>query len=303
LKEILVISGKGGTGKTSLVACFASLAQKALLADCDVDAADLYLVLNPRPKSSQDFYGGKKARIIPEICTDCGICFELCRFDAVIQENHRHNGEIADFMIDFIGCEGCGVCAHFCPEDAIVLEQPACGELYLSKTEYGPFVHAKLGIAAENSGKLVAKVRELARETARENSLDYVIIDGPPGIGCPVISSITGVDLVMIVTEPTISGLSDLKRVESLSRHFGVATTVCINKYDINPEVTREIIEYCGKMQIEVLGKIPYDTAFTRAQMSGVSLIQYVQGELADRVISIWDNMSRILRDRIGAAK
>ena len=192
MKEILVISGKGGTGKTSLVACFASLAPKALLADCDVDAADLHLVLSPQLKSSEDFYGGKKARIIPGDCTNCGICFDLCRFDAVMKDNHNEDPDLCKFSIDTIGCEGCGVCAHFCPDKTIILEQPKCGELYLSETRFGPFVHAKLGIAAENSGKLVANVRKLARETAQKRSADYIIIDGPPGIGCPVISSITG---------------------------------------------------------------------------------------------------------------
>ncbi len=303
MKEILVISGKGGTGKTSLVACFASLAPKVLLADCDVDAADLYLVLSPRLKSSEDFYGGKKARISPENCTNCGICFDLCRFDAVMKDNHNENPDLCEFSIDTIGCEGCGVCAHFCPDEAIILEQPKCGELYLSETRFGPFVHAKLGIAAENSGKLVANVRKLARETAQKRSADYIIIDGPPGIGCPVISSITGVDIVVIVTEPTVSGLSDLKRVEKLSKHFDIPATVCINKYDINTAVTEEIIQYCENNQIKVLGKIPYDIAFTKAQIQGISILDYTTGDLPDRVISIWENLRRELREQIGAAK
>jgi len=303
LKEILVISGKGGTGKTSLVACFASLAPKALLADCDVDAADLYLVLSPQLKNSQDFYGGKKARINPEDCTNCGICFDLCRFDAVKKNEHNENQDLCEFSIDTIGCEGCGVCAHFCPDNAIILEQPKCGELYLSETRFGPFVHAKLGIAAENSGKLVANVRKLARETAQKRSADYIIIDGPPGIGCPVISSITGVDIVVIVTEPTVSGLSDLKRVEKLTRHFNIPATVCINKYDINTAVTKEIIEYCENNQLKVLGKIPYDIAFTKAQIQGISILEYTTGDLADRIVSVWDILCRELREQIGAAK
>jgi MinD superfamily P-loop ATPase len=285
------------------VACFASLASNALLADCDVDAADLHLVLNPQLKNSADFYGGKKARIIPENCTNCGICLDLCRFDAVIKDGQDENAELPEFRIDTIACEGCGVCAHFCPDEAIILEQPKCGELYLSETEFGPFAHAKLGIAAENSGKLVANVRKLARETAVSRSADYIIIDGPPGIGCPVISSMTGVDIVLIVAEPTISGLSDLKRAEALSRHFGIPATVCINKYDINPEVTEEIIGYCRDREIEVLGKIPYDTAFTRAQIQGVSVLEYVEGELRDRIISVWEGLCRELTERIGAAK
>ena len=303
MKEILVISGKGGTGKTSLVACFASLAPNALVADCDVDAADLHLVLNPRLKSSQDFFGGKKARIIAEYCTNCGICFDLCRFDAVIKNSHTGNPDLPDFSIDNIGCEGCGVCAHFCPDDAIILEQPKCGDLYLSETRFGPFVHAKLGIAAENSGKLVANVRKLARETAQKSSADYIIIDGPPGIGCPVISSITGVDIVVIVTEPTVSGLSDLKRVEKLLRHFAIPATVCINKYDINTAVTKEIIEYCDNNQIAVLGMIPYDNTFTKAQIQGVSILQYTVGGLPGRVISIWENLLKVISEQIGAAK
>jgi MinD superfamily P-loop ATPase len=257
-----------------------------------------------RPKRCwPDFIGGKKARIIAENCTDCGICYDLCRFDAVIKNNRAENPDLPEFSIDNIGCEGCGVCAHFCPEDAIELEQPKCGELYLSETEFGPFVHAKLGIAAENSGKLVADVRKLARETATKSAAEYIIIDGPPGIGCPVISSITGVDIVVIVTEPTVSGLSDLKRVEKLSRHFGIPATVCINKHDINPAVTEEIVEYCEKKEIRVLGMIPYDIAFTRAQIQGVSLLEYAEGELPGRVISIWENLRKAIRERIGAAK
>jgi MinD superfamily P-loop ATPase len=275
------------------VACFASLAPNAILADCDVDAADLHLVLNPRLRETVDFYGGKKARIIPENCTSCGICLELCRFDAVIKDDHDENVDLPEFRIDTIACEGCGVCAHFCPEDTIVLEQPKCGELYLSETEFGPFAHARLGIAAENSGKLVAEVRKLARENPGTESAEYIIIDGPPGIGCPVISSMTGVDIVLIVAEPTISGLSDLKRAEALARHFGIPATVCINKCDINAEVTAEIIEYCRGGGVEVLGEIPYDTAFTRAQIKGISVLEFVDGELRDRVISIWENLCR----------
>ena len=303
MKEILVISGKGGTGKTSLVACFASLARNSLLADCDVDAADLHLVLNSRPVSSQDFFGGMKARIIPEKCTECGICLDICRFDAVINENHNENKECPGYRIDTIGCEGCGVCAHYCPEEAIVLDQPKCGDLYLSESEYGPFVHARLSIAAENSGKLVAYVRKLSAEIVRKESLEYIIIDGPPGIGCPVISSMTGVDIVAIVTEPTISGISDLRRVEELSRHFGVPATVIINKYDINRSVTDEIVEYCESNKIIVLGKIPYDIAFTKAQVARVGLLEYTRGDLSRRIISIWEELLKAIEEPMGAVK
>ncbi len=291
MKEIVVISGKGGTGKTSIVASFASLAKSAVLADCDVDAADLHLVLQPQVQTKKDFYGGKKARIMPESCNDCGICMDLCRFEAISKSDQPEDPAMSCHRIDALSCEGCGVCAYFCPESAIIMEQPKCGELYISEMRFGPMVHAKLGIAEENSGKLVAWVRQHAREIAEKKSAEYIIVDGPPGIGCPVISSITGADIVLIVTEPTISGLSDLQRIEKLAKHFDMPATVCINKWDINPDVSKEICNYCQKHQIEVLGKIRYDNAFTKAQINGITLLEYATGDLADELKSIWDNL------------
>ena len=295
VKEIVVISGKGGTGKTSIVASFASLAQNAVLADCDVDAADLHLVLDPHIKRSQDFYGGKKAYIDPEKCTGCGMCVEMCRFEAIIEDGKLKNQDSNIYKIDPIGCEGCGVCAYFCPVTAITMEPQKNGKLFISEMRYGPMVHAKLGIAEENTGKLVALVRENAREIARKEGADYIIVDGPPGVGCPVISSITGADIILIVTEPTVSGLSDLKRVEKLARHFNIPATVCINKWDINPSISEKICDYCDKHQIRVLGKIRYDNAFTKAQIMKATIPEYTSGYLADEIKSVWGRLQQQL--------
>lgn len=295
VKEIVIISGKGGTGKTSIVAAFASLVKNAVLADCDVDAADLYLVLEPCIKQSQDFYGGKKARIESEKCTGCGLCVDMCRFEAIIEDGKLKNQDSNIYKIDPIGCEGCGVCAYFCPESAITMEQQRNGKLFVSEMRYGPMVHAKLGIAEENSGKLVALVRKNAREIAQKIDADYIIVDGPPGIGCPVISSITGADIVLIVTEPTVSGLSDLKRVEKLTKHFDILATACINKWDINPSVSKEICDYCDKHQIKVLGKIRYDNAFTKAQIMKATIPEYTSGYLSDEIKSVWNRLQQEL--------
>lgn len=297
MKEIAVISGKGGTGKTSIVAAFASLAKNAVLADCDVDAADLHLVLEPQIKYTEDFYGGKKARIEPGKCTGCGLCLEWCRFDAIAKNGQLKGTASNSYKVDPISCEGCGVCAYFCPESAITMEQQKNSKLFVSEMRYGPMVHAKLGITEENSGKLVALVRKNAREIAEERLSDYIIVDGPPGMGCPVISSITGADIVVIVTEPTISGLSDFWRVEKLASHFNIPATVCINKWDINPSVSEEICNYCCKHQVKVLGKIHYDNAFTKAQIMGTTIPEYTSGYLADEIKSVWDHLQQELNE------
>ncbi len=303
MKEIVVISGKGGTGKTSIVASFALLAQNAVLADCDVDAANLHLVLKPEIKSRQDFMGGKLARIVPDLCTGCGICDDLCRYDAIEEEPHPNNPASSLYKVKPIACEGCGVCVYFCPDSAIEFEKQKCGELFISDMRFGPMVHAKLGIAEENSGKLVALVRQHSKEIAKRKAANFIIIDGPPGLGCPVISSITGADIVLIVTEPTISGLSDLARVGKLAKHFNIPATVCINKWDINPSVAEEIYGYCGKHQIKMLGKIRYDNSFTKAQIQGITIPEYTTGILADEVKAIWDNLVRELNVQVGKIK
>jgi MinD superfamily P-loop ATPase len=261
--QLVVLSGKGGTGKTSIVASFSVLMKDKILADCDVDAPNLHLILKPEVQYKEEFKGSKKAVIITEKCISCGKCKEYCRFGAIFFEDNK-------YQIDEVLCEGCGVCAYICPVNAINLEENISGYLFVSNTRYGKLAHAKLNIGEENSGKLVEKVRRKAKELG-----ENIIIDGPPGIGCPVIASLSGVDKVLIVTEPTFSGLHDLKRVLKLAEHFKLETFVCINKYDINPEVAKEIEEYCKAMKIKVIGKIPYDEKVTEAMVNGKAIVEY----------------------------
>ena len=279
MKELVVVSGKGGTGKTSLVACFAALAEKKVMADCDVDAADLHLILNPVIKRKETFSGGFSAVINKDKCIECGKCIELCKFDAVSE----------DYEIDKISCEGCGVCAYFCPEKAIDMIQNISGEWYISDTRFGKFVHAKLGIAEENSGKLVAIVRRIARIIAKMETSELVVVDGSPGIGCPVISSITGADYVLIVTEPTLSGKHDLDRMAKLTNHFKVRTGVCINKFDLNLNVTEEIEKFCNDNSFDFLGKIPYDDVFIKAMINRKSVVEYSNDKTSEIVQNIWN--------------
>ena len=296
MKQLTVISGKGGTGKTVLTASFAALAEKKVMADCDVDAADLHLLLHPMIKETHEFKGGRKAILNEEICTNCGRCTEVCRFDAITESKKRNSEKEIQITIDPISCEGCGVCALICPVQAIQMQESLSGEWYISDTKYGPMVHAKLGIAEENSGKLVTVVRQNARVVAEKNELDLVIVDGPPGIGCPVIASITGVDLVMAVTEPTLSAISDLERVLGLVRHFKIEPVVLINKYDINLENTEKITNFCERENIEIVGKIPFDNTFTQAMVEGKTIIEYEDSDLGERVKNIWEKISAKIR-------
>ena len=288
MKELVVISGKGGTGKTSITAAFASLAQNAVLADCDVDAADLHLVLEPNVKQRSDFSGGKRASIITDKCNRCGTCAQMCRFDAIHFDGPGNENREKTYSIDPISCEGCKVCVEFCPVGAIAFEDVINGQWFISDTRFGPMVHAKLGIAEENSGKLVTLIRQKAQEIADQQKRDLLIVDGSPGIGCPVIASITGADLVLVVTEPTLSGIHDLKRVVELTANFGIKTLVCINKADINPEMTDRICEDARKQGLKVVGEIPYHEAFTKAQVMKATLIEYTGGKIAERVKTLW---------------
>ncbi|OQX88449.1 (4Fe-4S)-binding protein [candidate division KSB1 bacterium 4484_87] len=282
MREIVIISGKGGTGKTTVTSAFASLAKNKVMADCDVDAADLHLILKPDIKHREDFRSGKKAYIRQQDCIDCGKCIEVCQFDAISD----------DYVVDPISCEGCGVCVYFCPVDAIDFNEVVSGEWFISETRFGPLVHAKLGIAEENSGKLVSLVRRQAKLLAEEKKLDYIIVDGSPGVGCPVISSITGADAVLIVTEPTLSGVHDLERVVNLSKgHFGINTYVCVNKYDLNEEITNEIEKFCNENDVTFAGKIPYDTEVTAAMVEEKNVIEYSDGRVAESVRSIWERL------------
>lgn len=292
MKEIVVISGKGGTGKTSIVAAFAALANKKVLADCDVDAADLHLVLNPEIRYRENFSGGKKARILHDKCVSCGRCIEECRFEAICYPRSADDGEKADTpYINHIFCEGCGVCVRVCPAGAIAFEEAVNGEWYISETNYGPMVHARLGFAEGNSGKLVTLVRQEAKKIAEKNRLDYVIIDGSPGIGCPVIASVTGSDLVLVVTEPTLSGEHDLMRVTKLTGHFRIPSLICINKWDLNQEITEQIEIKAKQNGVRVAGRVRYDDAITRAQIMKTSVIEYTGGAVSEDIKTVWRNV------------
>jgi len=287
VKELVVVSGKGGTGKTSLVASFAALAKNKVLADCDVDAADLHLVLDPTIQHNEDFSGGKIARILADQCTACGQCKEVCRFDAIT--------EGAAFSIDPVDCEGCGVCVWNCPEEAIVFEDAINGEWFVSGTRYGPMVHARLGIAEENSGKLVTLVRSQAKRITEEEDRDLIIVDGSPGIGCPVIASITGADLVLVVTEPTLSGKHDMERVADLTRHFGIPAMVCVNKWDLYPTVAKEIETDAIDRGMKVAGRVRYDKAVTKAQVVRTSVVEYTGGAITEEIKSVWRHVQYAL--------
>jgi len=286
-RELVVISGKGGTGKTSLTASFAALAGPAVISDCDVDAADLHLILKPEIREKGLFSGGVVAKINQSSCVSCGRCFEECRFNAIDKEGKE--GENITYRIDPLACEGCGVCALVCPVEAVVTEPAINGEWFVSRTRFDQsMTHAKLGIAEENSGRLVTVIREKAVDLAMEESWEKVIIDGSPGIGCPVIASLTGAAYALIVTEPTVSGVHDLNRILDLTRHFRVSSGVVINKYDLNQEMAEKIISMAGEYQAELLGKIPYDRVVTDAQMEGLSVVEFSQGEVTRAIKEIW---------------
>jgi MinD superfamily P-loop ATPase len=295
MKELVVISGKGGTGKTSIVASFAVLAENAVLADCDVDAADLHLVLEPRIVKRNSFSGGSQARIMSGHCIACGKCEEICRFDAIFYDGPGNGRVDKTYRVDPIACEGCGVCAYFCAECAIEFAPVVNGEWFVSDTRCGPMVHARLGIAQENSGKLVSIVRTEAKRLAEEQKRDLVIIDGSPGIGCPVIASITGADLVLIVTEPTLSGLHDLQRVADLTKHFGAETLVCINKWDLNKDISAEIKRIARRQGLKMVGDVRYDRAVTEAQIAKQSVVEYRENGIAADIQQLWTGVALFL--------
>ncbi len=283
MKQIVVISGKGGTGKTVLTGAFAALAKNKVMADCDVDAADLHLLLKPRIKERHIFKSGVTAFINKELCTQCGKCREICRFDAINK----------NFIVDPISCEGCAFCSFVCPVKAIKMGENTSGEWFISDTRFGPLVHAKLGIAEENSGKLVAQVRQKAKEIAESENLDWIIIDGSPGIGCSVIASITGVNCALVVTEPTLSGLHDADRVIRVAAHFNVPVKLIVNKYDLNEEITEKIKKYCQNNSIPLVGKIGFDELIVRAMVKGKSIIEYSDGETKEKITEIWNKLQK----------
>ena len=280
MKQVAIVSGKGGTGKTSIIASLAALARgKAVFADCDVDAPDLHLILCPEILERREFYGIKRAFIDKEKCIQCGICQDSCRF-----------GAIADFEVETPLCEGCGVCQLVCPEDAVDMRDVQAGEAYISQTRFGPMVHAELYPGEEASGKLVAMVREMARDLAAEKNLDLILIDGSPGIGCPVIASLTGVDLALVVTEPTVTGEHDLVRLLDVADHFGIKTTVCINKYDLNPEAARKIEELCGKRGVKIAGRLPYHTSVIEAMVKAQAVVE-IGGPVAEAIEDMYKGL------------
>jgi MinD superfamily P-loop ATPase len=292
MKELVVVSGKGGTGKTSVVASFAALARDAVLADCDVDAADLHLILAPEITRREEFMSGHTAVVRQPDCIRCGACLAHCRFEAVIMSG-REAWE-AVFTIDPIACEGCGVCVEFCPQKAIDFPERHCGEWFVSATRFGSMVHARLGTGSANSGQLVSLVRKEAKRIAQERGISIILVDGPPGIGCPVIASVTGATTVLAVTEPTLSGEHDLGRVLGLARHFGVRALVCVNKWDINPGMTDKIEQEAADAGAMTVGRIPYDSAVTRAQVEGITVVEYGDGPAANEIKRVWKEACRM---------
>ena len=286
MKQLTVISGKGGTGKTTLAAAFAVLAERPVVADCDVDAADLHLVLDPQVRETYDFAGGLTASIDLDKCVECGVCRDLCRYDA-IDEN---------YVIDAFACEGCGVCHDHCPAEAVTLTPEQAGRWFVSQTRCGPMVHAALNVAQENSGKLVAAVRSRAKEIAEQDGHEVVIIDGSPGVGCPVISSLTGADLALVCTEPTPSGMHALKRVLSLTEHFGIPAAVCVNKADLSAEMTDEIEEYVREQKAHFAGRLPYDTSAVKAMTAGLTVVENGDSPLGQAVRRVWSNLDSVLK-------
>jgi MinD superfamily P-loop ATPase len=294
MKQLTVISGKGGTGKTTLTAAFASLAENAVIADCDVDAADMHLILKPRILVKENYYGLEVARIDPELCIECRKCREFCRYGAVTE----------NLKVDPYSCEGCAVCTIVCPEGAASMETRISGQVFSSETRFGPMAHARLGIGEEASGKLISAVRSNAKKLAEQYNKDLIIIDGPPGIGCSTIAAITGADLILVVTEPTFSGIHDLKRVIELAVHFRIPTVVCINKYDINEENTRLIEKFCTELGVTVLGRLPYDDITTKAMLLEQTVIEYAknsehtkESEFANQIRKIWSKIEETLMD------
>jgi MinD superfamily P-loop ATPase len=279
MKQLTILSGKGGTGKTTITASLAVLARTAVLADCDVDAPDLHMLLHPEVIKTQEFKGSKLAVIDKTKCDNCGFCREKCRFDAITEA----------IEVDPIACEGCGVCAAICPADAITLVERVSGYAYMSKTKYGFMAHALLSPGEANSGKLVTLVRQNARILSEKENSDLIIIDGPPGIGCPVIASVTGVDVGLVVTEPTMSGIHDLQRALQLLEHFNVTPLVCVNMYNINRDNTEKILRFCKENSIEVVGRIPFNQKVTEAMVNGKTIIEHSpESDVAKEIGNIW---------------
>ena len=280
MKELLIISGKGGTGKTTVLGSFAALARNQVLADADVDAPNLHLLLSPEPKDERPYSGAGLAIVDEALCIECGRCDEVCEFDAV--RNHK---------VDPNRCEGCGTCALICPANAITMHPQITGHVYISSTRFGLLAHARLHAGAEASGRLVTEVRDVARKLATEQEADLILTDGSPGIGCPVIASLSGVDVALAVTEPTPSGVHDLRRVLAVSAHFGVPTGVCINKWDLNPTLADKIEREATEMKAKPMGRIPFDEDISNAIAEGMPVVEHSKGEGATAITNLWHEM------------
>jgi len=287
VRRLVVMSGKGGTGKTTVVASLAALAEEPVLADCDVDAPDLHLVLSPMVQDTREYRGLKVASVDLALCTMCGTCAETCRFDAISK----------DIVVDTIGCEGCGACTLVCPEGAITMVERVTGEVYSSVTRFGPMAHARLRAGEEASGKLVMEVRGLADDLALEHGSELVIIDGPPGIGCPAISSLSGVDAILIVAEPTRSGRQGLERVVELARHFDVPAIAVVNRSDLNPEEATVIEDWCRSRDVHVADRLPYDGAATDAMIAVTTVVEFGEGPLASGLRVLWDQVCEMMEN------
>jgi MinD superfamily P-loop ATPase len=285
--ELVVLSGKGGTGKTSLTAAFAHLAGQTVICDLDVDAPDMHLLLQPKRIKSEAFRSGHKARILPEVCNGCGICIDVCRYQAITRTDGLAK-------IDALRCEGCKSCVVLCPSEAIAFDEKHCGDWYLSDTRMGPLVHAQLFPGEENSGRLVALLRQKARALAEKNRYGLILSDGPPGIGCPVISSLSGASLAVLVTEPTPSGRHDLLRIVELCQHFKVPSGVIINKCDLNQDQRRQIELFCDDQGLPILGGLPYDPVFIEAVVKGQTITEYQPNGIAKGVAAIWSKIQTL---------
>ncbi len=299
--QLAVLSGKGGTGKTSVAAGFASLARDVVLADCDVDAANLHLLLAPKRIRTETFFAGKQAVIEPERCTACGECAAACRFEAiaVAEKPIGEDGHQA-YVVDPLACEGCGLCARVCPANAVTMIEPERGEYYVSGTRHAPLVHARLAVGGQNSGKLVTLVRNEALTLAREGGLELVLVDGPPGVGCPAIASVTGADLVLLVCEPTVAGEHDLERIIELVKGFGAPLAVCINKRDLDTGMAARIRRLCEDREVPVAGELSYDLAVVDAQLEGKSIVETEEGPVAHQMREMWDVVSEMLKKAKG---
>jgi len=299
MKQIVILSGKGGTGKTTIAAALAHLASqegRAVLVDADVDASNLELVLSPHILEATDFSSGKEALIDPALCTACGICAELCRFDAILP------GADA-YRVDHIACEGCALCFYQCPADAIRMEDVVSGRWFRSETRFGPLFHARLHPGEENSGKLVTMVRQQALQLGRRSNADWVIVDGSPGIGCPVIAAAIGADLALLVTEPTLSGIHDLQRILKTTEHFRIPALVCVNKSDINPTRAAEIADFSQSRDVPVVAEIPYDDAVTEAMIRGMTITEFGDGAVAAQIRRVWDTIQQTVSRREVSAR